>query len=147
MENIKSLTDVCCHRIYFLLFITKMASVAFCYYIILKEKVMERWFSNSNYISLLTYSHKWVQKFSSGFRHQAQHYSICIFLGHTKVFLFVPGKKNVSGVVWCPNIHIFLHFTFTLSISNGDICLEAVISLAWLHTNILITIWCLEFYC
>lgn len=51
-------------RIYFLLLVAKIASVALCYLTILEEKVIAKWFTNSNCISWLTYFHNWVKKFN-----------------------------------------------------------------------------------
>lgn len=128
-------------RIYFLLLIAKIASVAFCYLTILEEKVMAKWFTNSNCISWLTYFHKWVKKFNLDLDISPNNIFVSSPITQEGVCLCSMVKCNS-----CPGTHIFFHFILILCIGKGDTCLGIVISVTWTPINVLVIGWCLEFH-
>ena len=72
-------------RIYFLLLVVKIASVAFCCLTILEEKVTAKWFTNSNCISQLTFfPWKLVRNLNLDLDIRPSSTYICIFTNHTR---------------------------------------------------------------
>lgn len=71
-------------RIYFLLLVAQIASVAFCFWTISEEKVTAKWFANRNCISQITSFHKLVQTLNLDPATRPASISSCTFTNPTR---------------------------------------------------------------
>lgn len=130
-------------RIYFLLLVAKIASVAFCYLMLLEEKVIGKWFTSSNCIPQLTYFHKCVQKFNLDLCIGLNSINISIFTNLVKMWLpSIQVEMNLELLY--PDIRIFFPLMLT-HWQNRQLCRDSNLS-GYMPTSVFLNSGlCLEF--